>query len=82
MNAAYEKVGDFNHAGDLERKFSSIATDTRLGERALLQINADWYRKSVVSDPTNPTLPVACPPQQHGAGCGRAATFCHRQTPG
>jgi len=51
LNAAYEKVGDFNHAGDLERKFTSIATDLRLGERALLQLNADWYHKSVVSDP-------------------------------
>jgi len=51
LNAAYEKVGDFNHAGDLERKFASIATDVRLGERALLKLNADWYRKSVVSDP-------------------------------
>jgi len=51
LNAAYEKVGNFNHAGDLERKFASIATDLRLSERALLQLNADWYSKSVVADP-------------------------------
>jgi len=51
LNAAYEKVGNFNHAGDMERKFASLATDFRLGERAVLQLNADWYRKSVVSDP-------------------------------
>jgi len=51
LNAAYEKVGEFNHAGDLERKFASLASDVRLGERAIVQFNADWYRKSVVSDP-------------------------------
>jgi len=51
LNAAVENVGSFNHAGDMQRRFVSIATDLRLGARALLQLNADWYRKSVVADP-------------------------------
>ncbi len=51
LNAGYEKNGDFNHFGDLERKFVGLATDFRFNERALLQLNADWNWKSAMSDP-------------------------------
>lgn len=51
LNAGYEKVGDFNHQGDLERKVIGLATDFRLSDRALLQLNADWAWKSAMSDP-------------------------------
>ncbi len=51
LNAGYEKTGDFNHFGDLERKFVGLATDFRFNERALLQLNADWNWKSSMSDP-------------------------------
>ena len=51
LNAGYEKNGDFDHARDMERKFIGLATDFRLSDRALLQLNADWSRKSTVADP-------------------------------
>lgn len=51
FNTAYEDVGNFSHAGDLTRRFIGVATDARLSERALLQLNADWSTKSVVADP-------------------------------
>ncbi|MCE3251119.1 MAG: fcuA 1 [Cellvibrio sp.] len=51
VNLAYEKNGDFNHARDMERNLASIATDFRLSERALLQVNADWSSKSATADP-------------------------------
>lgn len=51
LNAGYEKIGSFNHFGDLERKFVGLATDLRLNDRALLQLNADWSWKSAMSDP-------------------------------
>ncbi|MDJ0275270.1 TonB-dependent siderophore receptor [Sphingomonas sp. 2R-10] len=51
INAGHEKVGGFDHLGDLERSFVGVAADVRLGERALLQLNADWARKSNMSDP-------------------------------
>ncbi|WP_445116219.1 TonB-dependent siderophore receptor [Acinetobacter sp. WZC-1] len=51
LNAAYEKKGDFDHAGDLERKMIGLATDFRLTDQTLLQLNADWSEKSVISDP-------------------------------
>lgn len=51
LNAGYEKVGDFDHMGDVERKFLGLATDFRLSERALLQLNADWTWRSAMSDP-------------------------------
>ncbi|NER66643.1 TonB-dependent siderophore receptor [Pseudomonas sp. MAFF212427] len=51
LNAGYEKVGDFNHMGDVERKFLGLATDFRLSDRALLQLNADWTWRSAMSDP-------------------------------
>jgi iron complex outermembrane receptor protein len=51
INLAYEKNGDFNHARDMERKFTSIATDLRLNDTTLFQINADWSWKSTVADP-------------------------------
>lgn len=51
LNAGYEKIGNFNHFGDLERKFVGLATDFRFNDRALLQLNADWNWKSAMSDP-------------------------------
>jgi len=51
LNAGIEKVGNFNHLGDLERKFVGLATDFRFSERALLQLNMDWNWKSAMSDP-------------------------------
>ncbi|MQT89027.1 TonB-dependent receptor [Pseudomonas helleri] len=51
LNAGYEKIGDFDHFGDLERKFIGLATDFRFNDRALLQLNADWTSKSAMSDP-------------------------------
>ncbi|WXL24101.1 TonB-dependent siderophore receptor [Ectopseudomonas mendocina] len=51
LNAGYEKIGDFNHFGDLERKFVGLATDFRFSDRALLQLNTDWAWKSAMSDP-------------------------------
>jgi len=51
FNAGVEKIGNFNHFGDLERKFAGLATDLRFNERALLQLNADWNWKSAMSDP-------------------------------
>lgn len=35
----------------MERKFIGLATDFRLSDRALLQLNADWSWKSTVADP-------------------------------
>ncbi|MET0356050.1 MAG: TonB-dependent siderophore receptor [Cellvibrio sp.] len=51
LNLAYEKNGNFDHARDLERKFASIATDFRINDAALLQLNLDWSRKSTTADP-------------------------------
>jgi iron complex outermembrane recepter protein len=51
LNTGYEKTGSFSHAKDFERSFFGIATDVRLSERALLQLNADWSKKSTVADP-------------------------------
>ncbi|NBF01582.1 TonB-dependent siderophore receptor [Pseudomonas sp. Fl5BN2] len=51
LNAGYEKNGDYDHARDLERKFIGLATDFRLSDRALLQLNTDWSWKSTVADP-------------------------------
>jgi len=51
LNAGYEKIGSFNHFGDLERKYAGLATDFRFSDRALLQLNADWNWKSAMSDP-------------------------------
>ncbi|MGY2292738.1 TonB-dependent siderophore receptor [Pseudomonas sp. SDO528_S397] len=51
LNAGYEKNGDYNHARDMERKFIALATDFRLSDRALLQLNTDWSWKSTVADP-------------------------------
>jgi|GEM_PF-648300 len=51
LNAGHEKIGNFHHFGDLERRFAGLATDVRLGERALLQLHADWNWKSAMSDP-------------------------------
>ncbi|TLM78132.1 TonB-dependent siderophore receptor [Microbulbifer harenosus] len=51
LNAGYQKTGDFDHLGDLERKFAGLAADFRLNERALLQLNTDWALKSAMTDP-------------------------------
>ncbi|WP_332606143.1 TonB-dependent siderophore receptor [Acinetobacter sp. ESBL14] len=51
FNAAYEKNGNFRHAGDFERAFVGLATDFRLSDDVLLQLNMDWSKKSVTSDP-------------------------------
>ncbi|QIH05529.1 MULTISPECIES: TonB-dependent siderophore receptor [unclassified Pseudomonas] len=51
LNAGYEKNGDYDHARDMERKFIGLATDWRLSDRALLQLNGDWSWKSTVADP-------------------------------
>ena len=51
LNAGYEKVGDFDHLADLERKFVGLATDLRFSDRALLQLNTDWSWKSAMADP-------------------------------
>lgn len=51
LNAGIEKVGDFNHFGDLERRFIGLATDFKISKKALLQLNADWAWKSAMSDP-------------------------------
>lgn len=51
LNAGYEKNGDYDHARDMERKFIGLATDFRLSDTALLQLNADWSWKSTVADP-------------------------------
>lgn len=51
LNAGYEKNGDFNHAYDLERKFIGLSADFRLGDRALLQLSADYSSKTNLADP-------------------------------
>jgi iron complex outermembrane receptor protein len=51
FNAGYERVGDFDHFGDLERKFMGLAMDFWFSDRALLQLNTDWNWKSTTSDP-------------------------------
>jgi iron complex outermembrane recepter protein len=51
VNTGYEKTGNFNHARDFERAFFGVATDVRLSERALLQLNGDWSAKSSIADP-------------------------------
>lgn len=49
VNAASEKVGDYRHYGDLERNFVSAAFDFRLGENALLQLDADYQKKQLAA---------------------------------
>lgn len=51
INAGTEKVGDFNHLGDLERNFVGVANDFRVSDKALLQLTADWAWKSAMADP-------------------------------
>jgi len=51
LNAGMERIGDFDHLGDLDRRFIGMAVDLRFSERALLQLNADWAWKSAMSDP-------------------------------
>ncbi|WAC61265.1 TonB-dependent siderophore receptor [Brevundimonas sp. SL130] len=51
VNAGYEKVGNFDHARDLERAFFGVAADIRINDRALLQLNADWSEKTAIADP-------------------------------
>jgi iron complex outermembrane recepter protein len=49
--AGYERIGDFDHLGDLERKFAGLAVDVPISQGTLLQLNADWVWKSAMSDP-------------------------------
>lgn len=49
VNAATEKVGDYHHYGDLERNFVSGAFDFRLGDGALLQLDADYQKKQLAA---------------------------------
>lgn len=51
INAGHGRIGDFDHAGDLERNVLGLATDIRISDRALLQLNADLGWKSTMSDP-------------------------------
>lgn len=51
LNGAYEKVGDFDHAADLERSFISAAMDFRLSDRVVLQLNADYQDSAKIADP-------------------------------
>jgi len=51
LNSGYSKTGNFNHFGDFERKFMGVATDIRLSEAALLQINANWTDTQSMADP-------------------------------
>jgi len=51
LNAGIERIGDFDHLGDLDRRFIGAALDVRFSERTLLQLNADWVWKSAMSDP-------------------------------
>jgi len=51
VNAGIERIGDFDHLGDLDRRFLGAAADLRFSERALVQLNADWVWKSAMSDP-------------------------------
>jgi iron complex outermembrane receptor protein len=50
-NLAYEKVGDFTHSGDLERKAASESISWRLSDRAVLQLNGDWQNKALAAQP-------------------------------
>ncbi|TAM99344.1 MAG: hypothetical protein EPN40_05430, partial [Rhodanobacteraceae bacterium] len=49
INAATEKVGDYSHFGDLERNFASGALDFKLGDNALLQLDADYQDKQLAA---------------------------------
>ncbi len=51
VNAGHERTGDFDHAKDFERSFLAVATDVRLSDTALIQLNTDWSKKSTVADP-------------------------------
>jgi len=51
LNTGYSKTGNFNHFGDFERKFIGVATDIRLSEVALVQINANWTDTQSMADP-------------------------------
>ena len=50
-NLAYEKVGDFTHSGDLERKAVSESISWRLTDRAVLLLDADWQNKDLAAQP-------------------------------
>lgn len=51
LNAGYEKIGSFNHLGDLDRRFIGLTTDFRFSDRTLLQINTSWAKKESMADP-------------------------------
>lgn len=45
LNAAAEKVGDFRHPGDLERRFIGGAMDLKLGRDTMAQLDFDYQHK-------------------------------------
>ena len=51
LNAGYEKIGDFDHLGDLERRFAGLTTDIKLDDSTLLQLSASWSKKDAMADP-------------------------------
>jgi len=51
LNTGYSKIGNFNHFGDLERRFIGINTDWRLTPALLLQINTNYTKTRAMADP-------------------------------
>jgi len=51
INAAHEKDGDFTGAGDFERSFAGIATDWRISDTAVFQVNFDYQSKESEATP-------------------------------
>jgi iron complex outermembrane receptor protein len=49
LHAAAEKVGDFTHFGDRDRRFVGGAFDFKLGPDTLLQLDADWQKKALAA---------------------------------
>lgn len=67
-NLAYEKVGDFSHSGDLERKLAGGSISWRLTDRAVLLVNGDWQTKDLAAQPViglqaNGSLPPMVDPR-------------------
>ncbi|MBS0419917.1 MAG: TonB-dependent siderophore receptor [Proteobacteria bacterium] len=51
LNLAYEKVGNFQHSGDLARRFAGASVNWKLSDRAVLQLNGDWQEKDLAAQP-------------------------------
>jgi len=67
-NIASEKIGDFTHAGDLERWMIGGAWDWRIDDRMQIAFNAGFQHKSLVAQPQLPPLPdgrLPAPPDPH-----------------